>query len=447
MSLVATISLIISIILALAAIALLILRHKSSLIFGKYPRKGCFYHLKYGIALLVLKRLRHKIYKTREEELNTQEYLTDLDKPQGLSDNPRSYDVVSFMGANAEGYKIMITLERRRRGILKSCLYVWIPGKQGLFCSPNLPDMVYFTTNGNLENFEFKGNNCYIFPEECMSRWRIQYDGLLRNVNNDNKLVKVKLDLQFKSTTEKKYFNYNRDLSASVIADSIARESWNDDFYKMLKNVDVVLGKRTHYEQNGVIEGELQIADEEVKVQLRGFRDHSFGTERCLSSINRYVYFALFLDDGTNMVVGILSQPSFFLSSLKVGYICSRDGVYQPITKCNFELYSYGEKGTPPQHQNFIVHTAKQKYFVQIKVEDSAVRYIGGDWESKVFNQFVSCTVSGIKGQGLTEYLYRNATGRPVDVSSKDPEWYQRIRNFERSLSKGEHDTNEVFFF
>lgn len=432
--------------LALLVIVLLILRHKSSLIFGIYPRKGLFYHLKYVIALLMLKRLRYKFYHKDEKDLIDHELIESFDKPQELSDNPKSYDVVSFMGANLKGQKLMITLERRRRGINRACLYLWLP-EYGLLSSPKLPDMMYFTTDGDHESVEFIGKGFHIYPKEAMKSWCIKYEGPLQQTSGENSLIQVKLDLEFTSSSA--HFDYNRDLSPSVIADSIAREAWNESFYMMLKNVDKILEKRTHYEQSGCIKGDIKIDDKHTTIlKMNGFRDHSFGTERCLSTINRYVYFALFLEDGTSMVVGNLSQPSFFLSSLKVGYICSKNGIYKPITKCNFELYSYGEKGTPPKHQNFIVHTDAGKYFVQIKVEDSAVRYVGGNWESKIFNQFVSCTINGIQGQGITEYLYRHNGGRPDEVCAHDPEWYQRIRKFERSLSNCEStEDSEAFFF
>lgn len=429
--------------LLLLTIFLLILRQKSSMIFGLYPKKGAFYHLKFYLALIVLDSLRRKLYKNNRRD-KTKEFLEQLDCPQPLSDNPKSYDVVSFWGAASGGEKLMVTLERRRRGILKGCIYIWLP-EQGLLCSPNLPDMVYFTTDGKQENSEFKGSGFHIYPEECMRSWRFKYEGQLKVVKT-NELIDTKLNMQFCSKSN--YFDYNRDLSANIIADAVAREAWNDDFYNMLKNVDQILSKRLHYEQSGLLKGEVILNNKSMQLQLPAFRDHSFGTERCLSTINRYVYLSLFLEDGTTFVIGNLSQPSFFLSSLKVGYVCSSDSKYYPITACNFELYSYGEKGVPPTSTNFIVSTEKNKYFVQIKAEDEAIRYMGGNWESKCYNQFVSCTVNGIKGQGITEFLYRNKTGRPEEICSKDPEWYRKSRNFERNLSTGQNiDESEDFFF
>lgn len=434
----------------LLGLSLLLLSRKSALIFGKYPCKGIFYRIKYGIALLVLRQLRYRIYQRNEEQLSSAAHLATLDRPQPLTNDPKSYDVVSFMAANAAGQKLMVSLERRRRGVLKAALYLWLPDGH-LYSLPKLPDMVHFTSDGNEESTEFRGAGFHIYPEESMRVWRLEYVGQLRRsmINepetNDEQLVEVQLDMKFTSTAE--HFNYNRDLSSSLIADSIAREAWNDSFYGMLKSVGHIVEKRTHYEQNGQLSGSIVLGQSRLQLELRGFRDHSFGTERCLSSINRYVYFALLLDDGSSMVVGNLSQPSFFLSSLKVGYVCTPQGVYQPITASNFELYSYGEKGTPPQHQNFIVHTAERAYLVQIRVEHSAVRYVGGDWESKVYNQFVACTVNGVSGQGHAEYLYRHNMGRPESVTAQDPQWYQRIKCFERSLSNMELVCDEDFIF
>lgn len=443
-----------SIVVALLSLALLLLSRKSVLIFGKYPCKGLFYWLKYALALLVLRQLRYRIYKRNEQLLSSAAHLATLDRPQQLTSDPKSYDVVSFMAADPSGHqKLLVTLERRRRGVLKAALYLWLPG-DALYSSPKLPDMVYFTTDGSEESSEFHGAGFHIYPEESMRRWRIKYNGQLRRCpveganteQEQEQLLTVQLDLSFSSSAD--HFNYNRDLSSSLIADSIAREAWNDSFYGMLKSVGHIVEKRTHYEQSGELNGSCVLGERRLELSLRGFRDHSFGTERCLSTIYRYVYFALFLDDGSSMIVGNLSQPSFFLSSLKVGYICTPKGVYQPITASNYELYSYGEKGIPPQHQNFIVRTASKQYLVQIRVEHSAVRYVGGDWESKVYNQFVACTVNGIPGQGHAEYLYRHNEGRPESVAAQDPQWYQRIKRYERSLSNMQTvDDNEEFIF
>ncbi|KAH8306843.1 hypothetical protein KR018_006081 [Drosophila ironensis] len=440
---------------ALVSAAFKLLGLKPALIFGKYPHKGRFYRVKFWLALLVLRRLRYRIYRRNEEELSSPEHLAKVDRAQELGSDPKSYDVVSFMAANKEGQKLMVTLERRRRGVLKAALYLWLPDNGGLFGSPKLPDMVHFTTEDGHENGEFRGGGFHVYHEESMRVWRIKYDGVLQSLgqsqgDNDgpkkaDSNLALNLDVRFTSSTSE-HFDYSRDLSSALVADSIAREPWNERFYSLIRSVNHILEKRTHYEQNGELSGTMRIRGAELPLRMLGFRDHSFGTERCLSSINRYVYFALFLDDGSSMVVGNLSQPTFFLSSLKVGYVCTRSGEYRPLTWSNFELYSYGEKGQPPQHQNFIVRTEEQEYLVQVSEQASAVRYVGGDWESKVFNQFVTCTVNGVPGQGHCEFLYRHQGGRPEELNLGDPRWYQDIKRFERSLSLLEKEDGDFIF-
>ncbi|XP_016936786.2 uncharacterized protein [Drosophila suzukii] len=436
--------LIFGILITLVVVVLKLLGLKPPLIFDKYPLKGIFYRVKFWIALLVLRRLRYRIYRRNELLLGSDDHLAKIDRPQELSNDPKSYDVVSFMAANKEGHKLMVTMERRRRGVLKAALYLWLPEK-GLFSSPNLPDMIYFTTEGGEESREFQGGGFHVYLEECMKVWRIKYKGVLKSNGEVVKKVPVELNLRFKSSSAE-HFDYNRDLSSSLIADSIAREAWNEKFYSLMRSVNHIVEKRTHYEQSGELAGKVNFNGEAFYLKMLGFRNHSFGTERCLSSINRYVYFALFMDDGSSMVVGNLSQPSFFLSSLKVGYVCSPSGKYQPLTESNFELYSYGEKGIPPQHQNFVVRTEEKEYLIQIQVKESAVRYVGVDWESKVFNQFVACTVNGVSGQGHAEFLYRHKGGRPDDISSRDPSWYQIIKQFERSLTLLDVEDGDFIF-
>lgn len=455
--------------LLLIVILFILLRIKSQLIFDVYPSKGIFYGLKYTISWLILRYAREHFYHSimqhhfvkissreekSEEKANNNitsevgdnfDYLAHLERPQFLSKHPEWYDVVSIMATSKLGEKLLVTMERRHRGIIKACLYIWLPG-YGLLSSTNLPDMLYFTTDGNTESVAFKAGGLYLRPIKPMCQWYLNYEGILVS-NKDQTPYQINLNMEFKSNGS--FFYYNRDLSSEVIADSIARESWNQRFYAMLKNIGKILEKRMHYEQSGALKGFIKItaiADDardsndslnsnkvgttlEVKeLQMQAVRDHSFGTERCLSSINRYVYIALFLEDGTNILVGNLSQPNFFLSSLKVGFVNTPDGIYSPITSCNFELYSYGERGTPSNYQNFIIETvADRKYFIQINAEKTVERFMGSNWEAKIYNQFVSCCVNGKPGHGITEYLYRYQGGRPAQYRKNDPKWFQKL--------------------
>lgn len=63
-----------------------------------------------------------------------------------------------------------------------------------------------------------------------MRVWRLKYSGLLKTQGPDVQDVAVDLDLRFESSSAE-HFDYNRDLSSALIADSIAREAWNEKFY------------------------------------------------------------------------------------------------------------------------------------------------------------------------------------------------------------------------
>lgn len=307
--------------LLLIVILFILLRIKSQLIFDVYPSKGIFYGLKYTISWLILRYAREHFYHSimqhhfvkissreekSEEKANNNitsevgdnfDYLAHLERPQFLSKHPEWYDVVSIMATSKLGEKLLVTMERRHRGIIKACLYIWLPG-YGLLSSTNLPDMLYFTTDGNTESVAFKAGGLYLRPIKPMCQWYLNYEGILVS-NKDQTPYQINLNMEFKSNGS--FFYYNRDLSSEVIADSIARESWNQRFYAMLKNIGKILEKRMHYEQSGALKGFIKItaiADDardsndslnsnkvgttlEVKeLQMQAVRDHSFGTER-----------------------------------------------------------------------------------------------------------------------------------------------------------------------
>lgn len=269
---------------------------------------------------------------------------------------------------------------------------------------------------------------------------------------NGDKIYNVSIRAVFNSINSS-YFNHNKDLSSFVIADSLAREPWNDDFFHILKNIGEVTKNREHYEQVGSMELNFKINDEEeISMGMQAFRDHSFGTDNDLETMHRYAYFIIFLSNGSFLIFGNLSRPSFFLSSLKVGYVVTKDGRYVPLKGSNFELYSYGEKGRPSKHSNFVISTDDNNYFISIVCEDMEKRYVGVNWDAKIYSQFISCGVGYQIGHGIAEYFYQNTTGRPEYTQANDPEWFKSLRCYENKITgcqQEEHDKddedNDVF--
>lgn len=414
-----------------------ILRTKPKRIFDVYPEKGLLYHLKYYPALQLVKHFQERIRQRyiRRNSIDYVEGIYSMDAPQNLGQNPNSFDRVFFTGSTQNGHRLVVSMERRRKGITYATLYLYTPNG-GVFKLPNLPDTICvpeteLEQEGN--NNEFHSNGIKIEVVSPMQKWKIEFNG---DLTNGDKVYNVSIRAEFNSKNSS-YFNHNKDLSSFVIADSLAREPWNDDFFHIVKNIGEVTKNREHYEQVGTMEMDFKInGQEEISVTMQAFRDHSFGTDNDLETMHRYAYFIIFLTNGSYVVFGNLSRPSLFLSSLKVGYVVTKDGRYVPLKGSNFELYSYGERGHPPKHSNFVISTDDNNYFISIVCEDTEKRYVGANWEAKIYSQFISCGVGSQIGHGVAEYYYQNSTVRPENIQQNDPLWFRSLRNYERTITQ-----------
>ena len=95
------------------------------------------------------------------------------------------------------------------------------------------------------------------------------------------------LDLTW--TSDEAIFNYDTDMSSFAAAKAFAKEIWNKQFFQ-----DLEKAHQTHYEQMGIIKGELifrtdqNVVDqdtilekeERIHIRMNSFRDHSFGTSK-----------------------------------------------------------------------------------------------------------------------------------------------------------------------
>lgn len=171
----------------------------------------------------------------------------------------------------------------------------------------------------------------------------------------------------------------------------------------------------------GRIQGKMLIDGTKYDVNLRGFRDLSYGHARNWELMHRYAYFMFFLDDGTSFSLIHVNQPCTG-SNLKVGYVCFADGQYVPMDSSDFELYQHGENGMPPQECAFQIEAGSKRYTIQAQVVDQAEHLVGNNWEARMVERFIDVNVNGIRGYGVSEFHYNNPSGRPS--ADNDPEWF-----------------------
>lgn len=305
-----------------------------------------------------------------------------MEKPQPLSDHPKAFDAVFYSGGNSDGYRFIMGTERRHKGIVHGVLYFVVPDL-GLICLPQLPDTMIFTTNFGKEGNSFGGPGFISEPILPMNKWRLRYRGQMRQ---GEKLHDVEFSGEFLSQWP--CFDFDTDLSPRILADAMAREIWTQEYFMNLRSAH-----QTHYEQMGIIRGTLKIDGESRMIEMRGFRDHSYGFKRDWSLMHRYAFFVFFLEDGRNVSLGIISQPCT-CSVLNTGYICSDKGKISPVDSCDFELYQHGESGIPPKDFAFQFSAAGRTHTIQILVDYENVHYVGSQWEARMVERFISVTVS-----------------------------------------------------
>lgn len=89
----------------------------------------------------------------------------------------------------------------------------------------------------NTKKFSVGGLN--ITPLEPMKKWRIEFDGKLKSVKNDNELIDVKIDGIW--TFKHEPFNYTTDISANAMSEAIANEDWSRQYFDNLKSYENIL--------------------------------------------------------------------------------------------------------------------------------------------------------------------------------------------------------------
>ena len=136
-----------------------------------------------------------------------------------------------------------------------------------------------------------------------------------------------------------------------------------------------------------------------------------------------------------------------FLFRLELGYVYLPDGRLFPVDEVGLNLWNIGERGNPPTDYFFtfkagtfvpiliewmfqlikLNKTAKRTWEVQVNVVESPVFYIGWEWEAKIVERMCTFQVNGTPGWGISEFMYRNLSGRPEEVEQKDPDWTRTI--------------------
>lgn len=267
-----------------------------------------------------------------------------------------------------------------------------------------------------------------------MQHWRISYSGKLRLRTKDGaepRLVEVGLQLDWRACTQN--FDFDTDMSIATVARSNATEPWSKALFQRLQAMH-----QTHHEQWGRYSGELKIQEfGSFPIRLHGVRDHSYGPHRDWRHFHRYAMQFFHTEDGTvfNAAVLAMSQPG--LTRFEYGYVMHPDGLKVPLDWCDIPLDRLGVQPGTVDSYRFEFGAGGVRYRVDCEILEKPSVFFGPEWEAQVIEQMAVFRVEDVerrriqKGWGISEWEYRNLSGKPV------------LKNSEVKNSEEDSNTNE----
>ncbi|XP_017781791.1 PREDICTED: uncharacterized protein LOC108566434 [Nicrophorus vespilloides] len=352
---------------------------KSPSICNVYKRCDAFYWPKFVIFYCIFTLLKL---------INFQKQYKHFDKAQRLPKTSKAFDEVSFSCSNNSGEFIVCDVSRRGDSSVDGMMAIKL--KNSRLLRTNLKSAS--------SNDSFKVEGIKVCPVEQGKKWKIIYDGQMKD--DAGKMLPCKIDLDYSS--DYPLFSYEKHANSVLFADSLAREDWSLNYFKNLQFLH-----QTHYEQHGDVRGVIRIGDKTENVSLNALRDHSFGKQRDWSQFHRYVLHYINVDNGDKISVGSISMPIAF-SNLSVGHVFeAKTGKMQSISKSDFKLYQHGEDGVPPKDYAFTIKLGKVTYVIEVEVEEG-FEYYRGNNEVKMIENSCKFRVNGRRAWGSIEWLYRH---------------------------------------
>ena len=177
-----------------------------------------------------------------------------------------------------------------------------------------------------------------------------------------------------------------------------------------------------HFNQHGRISGEIQVGDEALPIDGRGWRDHSWGP-RYWQAIYYYRLFLANFDNGDGFMLLKITDRSGY--ARRVGVLLV-DGQYEEITDLDVitdwtgaqDPRGCGSACVPP-----IARRSSQAKSSRSRPCAIAARLTAKPWFRASPRGFTRFDWDGREGFGMTEYIERieDGTGRLSALRSKEP--------------------------
>lgn len=230
--------------------------------------------------------------------------------------------------------------------------------------------------------------------EKDGENWAVSYQGVL----NDND------EITFQATFIAKHnpIDFTSDMPAERMATGIANEKWNKAFFEQLQNVS----GQCHYEQEGVLEGQLTLNGKTVDFLLPCVRDHSFG-KRDWNYMNNHLWLMAVSSD-RQFNYSLVSYP--VMSVLEVGNYRDEAGMHY-LRQAGLDFHEIN-KGTIPQELSLNVLLDNGQKISVLAKKITGVTYHFQDGQYILHENIAEFVIDGNSCRGILEIGFNRDSSR-----------------------------------
>lgn len=240
----------------------------------------------------------------------------------------------------------------------------------------------------------FPNGSSPILVEKDNESWVISYQGKL----NEND------EITFHATfiANQKPIDFTSNMPAERMAIGIANEKWNKAFFEQLQNVS----GQCHYEQEGVLEGQLILNGKTMDFHLPCVRDHSFG-KRDWNYMNNHLWL-MAVSPSRQFNYSLVSYP--VMSVLEVGNYRDEAGMHY-LMQADLDLQQINQ-GTVPRELSFRVRL-DNSHSIQVTAKVLAgVTYHFQEGQYILHENIAEFSIDGKASRGILEIGFNGNRNR-----------------------------------
>ncbi|XP_015597464.1 uncharacterized protein LOC107268831 [Cephus cinctus] len=347
--------------------------------------------------------------KSKQDALSkmNKEYIYDKKLPDNLEDlqvlhEEDSSDSFLFYATDQKRNSLFLKLTRRRHRISELWLQLILADGR-IYQLPNHPDTVI----SNNVSKKWCCAGLKIVSLESWRRWRITFNGLMRNgirrnVNdNMGKIEHIRFNFIFIAGSKPSF--WPDDWSTSLQADALAREPWKNPEW-----IHMICVGSGGFDQWGSLVGHVTFEDStQTELYLHGLRQRRWGKHKA-ARFHRTVSFFGITRTGISFCFGGNSFKTG-LTHLQFGHIKNAIGLFNQIDWMDFNLPDFAEDrdNIPTKYTiNFRAGGKKYKTVVERILNTGSTLYGGRpwDWEGRIVP--LKIELNGVSAVGIANLWY-----------------------------------------